>query len=161
MDFHSSIIELISYILSRGEKYLDYIDSGNAYDKILRNYHQFNINGKKVYRNISLMKMHYRYSKEAWILRDNITELYFEHLVPLKIIKENLRELIGKNTEARMIQAILNKTEIVVLTREQATLLDEKYKSNVPKDGVDRLQVMDYQIEPLTEKNSIFILKTK
>jgi len=159
-NYHETVVDLIAYILSNGNDYLSNIDSGNAYDKILRNYHQFNINGNKVYRNISLMKYHYRFTKEAWTHRDNLAELYFEHLVPLKIIKEDLRELIGKNIEKEIIHSILNKTEIVVLTKTQATLLDEKFKSDIPKDGLDRLQVMKYQIEPHTEKNSIFILNS-
>ena len=58
-------------------------------------------------------------------------------------------------------KTILNKTEIIVLTRKQATLLDEKYKSDIPLNGFDRLQVMGYQIEPITENNSIFIPKTQ
>ena len=107
------------------------------------------------------MQIHYRFTIEAWQKKDNIKALYFEHLVPLKIIKKDLRELIGNNISSEMIQVILNKTEIVVLTKEQAILLDEKYKSEMPIDGVDRLQIMEYQIEPDTAKNSIFILKTK
>ena len=159
-NYHETVVDLIAYILSNGYDYLYNIDSGNAYDKILRNYHQFNINGDKVYRNISLMKCHYRFTKEAWTHCDNLDELYFEHLVPLKIIKENLQELIGRNIEKENIHSILNKTEIVVLTKSQATLLDKKFKSNIPKDGMDRLQIMKYQIEPCTEKNSIFILNS-
>lgn len=156
MGYHSSTIELIFYILSRGEQYLNYLDSGNAYDKILRNYHQFNINGEKVYRNSSLMKIHYRFTKEAWANKDNLSELYFEHLVPLKIINDDLCKLIGPDLNIEKIRVILNKTEIVVLTRKQATLLDEKYKSDLPIAGVNRLQIMNYEIEPQTESNSIF-----
>jgi hypothetical protein len=159
-NYHETIIDLIGYILGNGHDYLAKIDSGNAYDKILRNYHQFNLNGDKVYRNIPLMQIHYRFTKEAWQNRENIKELYFEHLVPLKIIKEDLRNLIGNDISVDDINAIINKTEIVVLTKKQATLLDEKFKSDIPKDGMDRLQVMDYQIEPHTEKNSIFNLNS-
>ncbi len=158
--YHDTILDLILYILSNGHEYLRNVDSGNAYDKILRNYHQFNINGEKVYRNIDLMKNHYRFTKEAWKNKENIKKLYFEHLVPLKIIKKDLCELIGKSISKEIIKSILNKTEIVVLTREQATLLDEKYKSDIPNEGIDRLQIMNYQIEPDTERNSIFVFNT-
>ena len=34
----------------------------------------------------------------------------------------------------------------VVLTKAQATLLDKKYKSDIPENEIDRLKVMDYQI---------------
>ncbi len=155
--YHDSIADLIGYILGKGHDYLVNIDSGNAYDKILRNYHQFNINGEKVYRNLKLMKLYYRFTKEAWENREDIKELYFEHLVPLKIIKDDLRNLIGNEISIGHIKTILNKTEIIVLTRKQATLLDEKYKSDIPQNGIDRIQVMGYQIESITENNSIFI----
>jgi hypothetical protein len=156
MDYHSSIIELIIYILSRGENYLDLIDSGNAYDKILRNYHQFNIQGKKVYRNLALMKVHYRFTKDAWAHKDKISELHCEHLVPLKIIKDDLRAIIGKKITQDKITAILHKTEIVVLTKDQSKKLDLKYKSIMPENGLDRLRSMKFSIEPKTKNNSIF-----
>ena len=159
--YHDSIVDLIAYILGNGHDYLVNIDSGNAYDKILRNYHQFNIKGEKVYRNLELMKLYYRFTKEAWEKRGDIKELYFEHLIPLKIIKNDLRNLIGNDISTVHIKTILNKTEIIVLTRKQATFLDKKYKSDIPKKGIDRLEMMDYQIEPITENNSIFILNTK
>jgi hypothetical protein len=56
MNYHEAIIDLVHYILNNGETYLKQIDSGNAFDKILRNYHQFNLNGDKVYRKTS--KLH-------------------------------------------------------------------------------------------------------
>lgn len=160
MIYHEAIIDLIKYILERGQTYVSLLDSGNAYDKILRNYHQFNIEGNKVYRNLSLMKLHYRFTKEAWVENDNLSELYFEHLVPLKLIKNDLRSLTGADINQQNIRAILNKTEIVVLTRAQANTLDGKYKSELPNGGVNRLEIMNYQIEPLTVNNSIFVLKS-
>ena len=160
MTYHEAIIDLIKYIIEKGDGYISLLDSGNAYDKILRNYHQFNIEGNKVYRNLSLMKRHYRFTKEAWIENDNLSELYFEHLVPLKIIKNDLRSLTGADINQQNIRAILNKTEIVVLTRVQANTLDGKYKSELPDGGVSRLEIMNYQIEPLTVNNSIFVLKS-
>ncbi len=160
ISYHEVIIDLVKYILEKDSEYLHLLDSGNAYDKILRNYHQFNIEGKKVYRNLSLMKLHYRFTKEAWVENDNLTELYFEHLVPLKIIKNDLRSLSGTDINKQNISAILNKTEIVVLTKAQANTLDGKYKSELPNGGVNRLEIMNYQIEPLTVNNSIFVLKS-
>jgi len=154
--YHNSIIELIAFILRKGHEFLSDIDSGNAYDKIIRNYHQFNIKGEKVYRNITLMQTHYRYTQEAWQKRREIKELYSEHLVPLKVIKKDLQNLIGTNFTREDIKMILDKTEIAVLTRQQAKLLDERYKSDLPSDGKSRLAIMKYEIEVITERNSIF-----
>jgi hypothetical protein len=42
MTYHETIIGLIHHILSQGKEYLNMIDTRNAYDKLLRNYHQVN-----------------------------------------------------------------------------------------------------------------------
>jgi len=42
MAYHETIIDLIHYFFSKGEEYYSLVDSGNAFNKILRNYHQFN-----------------------------------------------------------------------------------------------------------------------
>ena len=49
--YHDTIIDLIFYILSKDNNYIKNINKGNAFDKIIRNYHQFNGAGEKVYRN--------------------------------------------------------------------------------------------------------------
>lgn len=154
--YHSSIIELISFILRKGQGFLDDIDTGNAYDKILRNYHQINSNGEKVYRNATLMQTNYRYTKEAWKNKNEISELYFEHLIPIKIIKQDLKNLIGREFTSDDVRSILHKTEIVVVTRNQAKHLDKIYKSDLPDSGLNRLQSMGYEIERQTERNNIF-----
>jgi hypothetical protein len=156
--YHKSIIELISFILRKGNEYLIDIDSGNAYDKILRNYHQINFRGEKVYRNISLMQTNYRFTKEAWKNKGDLKELYFEHLIPIRIIKDDLRNIIGTDFTDDDIRSILDKTEIVVITRNQAKQLDMKFKSSLPDNGINRLQSMNYEVEEQTENNSIFEL---
>jgi hypothetical protein len=102
------------------------------------------------------MVNHYRFTKEAWKDRHVMGNLHFEHLVPLKIIKGELRNLIGTSFTELQIKNILHKTEIVVLTSEQAVKLDGLYKSNLPSNGKDRLEIMGFEIEPKTKGNSIF-----
>ena len=75
----------------------------------------------------------------------------------MKVIKDHLAQLKLAELNSESIESILNKTEIVVLTKKQASLLDKSYKSSVPKNGKDRLEAMGYQIAPATMKNSIFI----
>jgi hypothetical protein len=154
--YHQSIIELISFILSKGNDFINDIDTCNAYDKILRNYHQVNSNGEKVYRNTSRMKSNYRFTKDAWKERENIKNLYFEHLVPLKEIKSELRKLTEKPFEKNDIMDILNRTEIVVLTRKEAEILNKSYKSKCPNKNLNRLEILNFEIESQTKNNSIF-----
>lgn len=157
MKYHDSIINLLYYILKQGEEYLNHIDSGNAYDKILRNYHQFNYKGERVYRNLSRMEKHYRFSENAWKNRSDKKSLYFEHLKPLKLVKEELIDLI-KHDKITIdnIKTILNRTEIVVITKTESRVIDEVHKSSLPENGVDRLTAINITIEEKSKENDLF-----
>lgn len=155
MNYHETIIDLIYYTLSQGEKYLSMIDKRNAYDKLIRNYHQVNYKGMVVYRN-KRARNYYRFSEAAWKKRKQ-NKLYYEHLIPVKLMKEKLKELILINSVTKEnIKAILNENEIVVLIREEASKIDKKHKTTLPNSGKDRLMEYGIIIEPKTEKNSIF-----
>lgn len=157
MTYHEAIIDLINYILQKGEDYVSLLDSGNAYDKILRNYHQFNYKGEKVYRNKSLMPKHYRFSENAWLYKDDTENLYFEHLYPIKLIKADLLALLHNEFVSADIKKVLDKTEIVVISREQAKSLDKVYKDKMPENGKNRLAVMGINIQEETKNNSLFV----
>lgn len=156
MTYHETIIDLIFYILSNGEKYLKLVDSGNAYDKIIRNYHQFNDNGEMVYRNKALMVKHYRISTKAWPKIDDYSEIHFEHVYPLKLIKEELKNLIKNGLSKENIKSVLDKSEIVVLTKDQSIELDKFYKDKLPEDKTDRISAMNFEIRKETENNTLF-----
>jgi hypothetical protein len=157
MTYHDTIIDLVHHILSKGIEYYKNVDSGNAFDKILRNYHQFNLNGEKVYRRKTKMTQHYRYSENAWKSKNNISELYFEHLIPLKITKEKLQELITSgNVSHEAVKSILDENEIIVITRVEQNKIDKHYKSSVPDNKVDRLTAVGIRIEEQTNLNRLF-----
>jgi len=156
MKYHEVIINLIKYILEKGQSYVDLLDSGNAYDKIIRNYHQFNHKGEQIYRKKNKISDYFKFSEKAWQKRDDIKSLYFEHTYPVKIIKQELNELITTGISSNKIEEILNKSEIVVLTKEEATLLDKRYKDKMPENSNDRLSEVGIIIERQTLDNSIF-----
>ena len=157
MEYHATMVDLIYQILIKGEEYLNQVDSGNAYDKIIRNYHQFNGLGEKVYKNNNRMMKYYRFSEDAWQNRDDKSLLYHEHLVPIKIIKSELKKLIKQeDVTVENIEQILNKTEIVIITNDEQRKLDAKYKTTIPSNGNDRLTEMAIYIADATKNNSIF-----
>lgn len=153
--YHETIIDLIYYILSKGETYLEFIDTRNAYDKIIRNYHQVNSNGVSVYRN-NRSKMFYRCSEKAY-KETETSNLYFEHLVPIKLLKEQLKSLIitEELTKVR-IKNILDSSEMVLITKEEAKIIDEKHKTSLPKSNKNRLEEYGIKIAKDTQNNSIF-----
>ena len=156
MTYHEALIDLIIYILKQGNVYLDLIDSGNAYDKIIRNYHQFNFKGERVYRNKSLMKNHYRISKDAYPIIDDFSKIYFEHVYPVKLLKQDLKKLNKPYITHQMIKNIMNKSEIVVITRDEAKILNKYYKDTIPKNGKSRLEELNIEFHPSTLKNDLF-----
>jgi hypothetical protein len=156
MKYHAAIIDLLKYILQKGEDYVTLLNSGNAYDKIIRNYHQFNHKGEKVYRNKSLMIKHFRFSECAWKHKDDLENLYFEHLYPIKLIKSDLLALIGCEIRPNDIKQVLDKTEIVVLSKEEAKSLDKVYKDKMPEDDKNRLEAMGINIQFETLNSSLF-----
>jgi|688.fasta_scaffold682942_2 hypothetical protein len=154
MPYHEAIIDLIKFILLRGKEFVSLIDSGNAYDKILRNYHQFNIKGEKVYRNKKLMQRHYRFSENAWLNKNDIDKLYFEHLYPVKLIKRELNELNTIDNEN--IKRIIDKTEIIVILKDESKKIDAVYKDDIPQNGKNRLEFFDIKIHFETKNNNLF-----
>lgn len=157
MSYHDTLIDLIAYILRQDCQYLNNLDKGNAYDKLIRNYHQFNHNGNQVYRRTKLMQQHYRYSVDAWKCRDDMSKLYFEHLYPVKMIKDELRELLEPNINSKQIKKVLSKTEIVVITKQEAKALNKLFKDSEPASGQNRLQALRIEIEEKTSRNNLGI----
>jgi len=164
MKYHGFLISQIKNILSHAKdaNFEENIKKGNFYDKLIRNYHQYNSNDIKVYRKKTRIGKHYKFTKAAYekFSQDNkVSGLHFEHLIPIKIIKERLLES-DKSFES--IKQILDENEIIILTTSQANLLDKNFKSELPKN-LDRITMMHekfpnkgYAIHEDTRNNQLF-----
>ena len=164
MNYHDFLISQIKNILSHAKdaNFEENIKKGNFYDKLIRNYHQYNSNDIKVYRKKTRIGKHYKFTKEAYeqFLQNNkVSELHFEHLIPLKIIKE---KLLKSDKSLESIKQILDDNEIIVLTTNQAKVLDKYFKSEIPK-RLDRITMMHekfpnkgYEIHEETRNNQLF-----
>lgn len=153
MKYHEAIIDLIHFVLSQGADYYRLVDSGNAFDKVVRNYHQFNFKGERVYRSLTRGPIYYRYSVAAFENRGDRSQLYYEHLKPVKLIKAELKACNGSKKD---IQDILDGTEMIVVTRDEAVRIDSVHRDTMPEDGRSRLDVADIQMAKETEGNSIY-----
>lgn len=130
MNFHEARVDLICYILNQGPEYLKQIEKRNAYDKIIRNYHQSTPDGDQVYRNLKRGKEHLVHSKKALEIIDNEKnwavareKLWYEHAVPIKLIRLKLEALMSINREikAKDVQDILDCTCLVVIEKGDKT----------------------------------------
>tara|TARA_B100001564_G_scaffold333287_1_gene320838 strand:- start:189 stop:686 length:498 start_codon:yes stop_codon:yes gene_type:complete len=165
MNYHDFLILQIKNILSHANdaNFEENIKKGNFYDKLIRNYHQYNSNDIKVYRKKTRIGKHYKFTKAAYekFSQDNkVSGLHFEHLIPLKIIKQKLLE---SDKLYESIKKILDENEIIILTKSQAKVLDKYFKSELPK-RLNRIAIMSeiypnngYEIHDNTRDNQLFI----
>ena len=144
MNFHEARIDLLRYILNQGPNYLKMIEKRNAYDKLIRNYHQSSSEGLQLYGNkraigqlvhsidaLKIIEKHKRF-KEAQ------KKLWYEHSVPVKIIRNKLEQLAveakKKSFEIKDedVKQIMDYTSLVVITREERKKLDDHFKDKMP-----------------------------
>jgi len=64
--------------------------------------------------------------------KNGIKGLRHEHAVPQKIIVEQL--MISEKTEATIFSILDNLVHAVIVTQDEATKLDQKWKSTMPLD---------------------------
>ena len=164
MNYHDFLISQIQNILSHENdaNFEENIKKGNFYDKLIRNYHQYNSNDIKVYRKKTRIGKHYKFTQSAYekFSQDNkVSGLHFEHLIPIKIIKQKLLE---SDKLYESIKKILDENEIIILTKSQAKVLDKYFKSELPKH-LDRITIMHekfpnkgYEIHEDTRNNQLF-----
>lgn len=146
-NFHEARIDLICYILNKGAEYLEQIEKRNAYDKIIRNYHQSNSEGEQVYKNRERGMKHLVHSKEALKLiekrrwREASKNLHYEHSVPVNLIRKKLKALAlnkAPNITKNDIRELMDCTSLVVITKKERDLLDNnpivgtQLKENMP-----------------------------
>lgn len=149
--YHEVLVDLIYYILNKGDDYLNLLDQGNAYDKLIRNYHQFNAAGKNVYRT-KRAKDYLKFSYAAFESNLKPKEMYYEHLIPVNIIKQRLKD---SDRSKGSISQIMNSTELIVLTKEEAAYLDQYFRNRLPDNGKGRLEAVGINIHPETANNHL------
>ena len=100
MNYHDFLISLIKNILSHAKdaNFEENIKKGNFYDKLIRNYHQYNSNDIKVYRKKTRIGKHYKFTKAALEAVPTYRELALDRL---KTLRPKLQEII--TTEAKSL----------------------------------------------------------
>ncbi|MBE3145111.1 MAG: hypothetical protein IMZ61_14510 [Planctomycetes bacterium] len=141
---------------------------------LIRHYPEFNMNNEKPYKVCSLYREYFRFTKRGWDQYQKEPErVMYEHIWPIEAI---FNELLGTKADANVvsietIHEILKKTEVVILSDEESTLLNgstnKTYMFNRQmRKGLglretgsakERLAAIRAQIEPSTEGNSILV----
>ena len=139
---------------------------------LIRYYPEFDMDNQNPYKVFSLYARYFRFSKRAWIQYQNKPEkVMYEHIWPIESI---FNELLTAKAETNavsieIIHEIMRKTEVVILSEDESTLLNGSPNKNYDFGGqmrkglglretgtaTERLAAVRAQIEPTTENNSI------
>jgi hypothetical protein len=138
---------------------------------LIRFYPEFNMENENLYKVFDLYKKYFRFSKRGWDqYQKDPGKVAYEHIQPIEATyNELLRARAAGSVTVETIHAIMKKTEIMILSEDEATLLNgvssNTYNFNGQKrKGLDlretgtaaeRLSAIRAQIEPATEGNSI------
>jgi hypothetical protein len=138
---------------------------------LIRYYPEYNMDNENLYKVFDLYKKYFRFTKRAWDqYQKEPGKVVYEHIRPIEATFNEL--LKAKTTNVISIEAIheiMKKTEIVILSEDEATLLNgvssKTYSFNGQmRKGLDlretgtageRLAAIRGQIEPTTDGNSI------
>ncbi|MGE4195197.1 MAG: hypothetical protein AB7E51_17570 [Pseudodesulfovibrio sp.] len=103
----------------------------------IRSYYEFTGNEELTWKKIELYKKHHKFTKRAAdLLRSGATEkqLHYEHMVPVSLLLQQLFALDDKS-DINEIRAILDTSEVVILSKEEATVLDGNKQLKYLLDG--------------------------
>jgi hypothetical protein len=141
---------------------------------LIRHYPEFNMENEEPYKNCALYKKYFRFTKRAWIQYQTAPEkVMYEHIWPIEATFNELLSLKKSSQEVSIekIHEILKKTEVVILSVDEATLLNGSASKNYNFGGQmrkglglretgtapERLAEVRAQIEPTTESNCISV----
>jgi hypothetical protein len=138
---------------------------------LIRFYPEFDMDNKNLYKEFDLYRKHFRFTKRGWEqYQKEPGKVAYEHIQPIEgTYNELLKAKAASAVSIEIVHEIMKKTEIIILSEDEATLLNgvssNTYDFNGQKrKGLDlretgtateRLAAIRAQIEPSTERNSI------
>jgi len=138
---------------------------------LIRFYPEFNMDNESPYKAFDLYRKLFRFTKRGWVqFQKDSGKVAYEHIQPIEgTYNELLKAKAAGAVSIETIHVIMKKIEIVILSEDEATLLNgvssNTYDFNGQKrKGLDlretgtaaeRLSAIRAQIEPATEGNSI------
>ena len=127
-------------------------------------------NDKNVYKNEKRTQIVYKYSEEAWKLKDNEEnkDLVGDHVIPLEVIFQECmkirQEKIGNHCDVYLRKFLEQYLEVIMITKKEDKLLrGSKLQSKMPpgfsfatmKTKYPRYHAVGIKIEPQSIKNSL------
>jgi hypothetical protein len=139
----NEICKLVYHILNSSYYRINYSKHGlkDIFKQAIRQFPESNSEDKKSYKNVALCLRHHRISERATKIIDNHDGktdlwqlLHYEQIVPVSVTISDLLNL-GENPNLEAVRDILGETEVVILSKEEAKILDGNVDSMYPLDG--------------------------
>lgn len=144
---------------------------------ILRQYCEITSDGKKTWQKIDLYKKHHKLSVRAVKIIDGYAnkhnpslwkELHYEHIVPISSVIKKLKDLKDNFTEQDIFN-IMQDCEVIILSKEEAVVLDGNKNKHYMLDGTlikgrglkscgtkaIRLEAINAKIHPKYQNNTL------
>jgi hypothetical protein len=139
---------------------------------LIRYYSEFDMDSENPYKVFNLYKKYFRFTKRAWDqFQKEPEKVMYEHIWPIEGTFQELlmAKAVADVVSIEAIHEIMKKTEVVILSEEEATLLNGSASNTYMFGGqmrkglglretgtaTERLAAARAQIEPSTEGNSI------
>ncbi len=113
---------------------------------------------KITYRNMERCKINFQFSKDANFIARKFdkwegSRLHYEHATPVKVTVDRILELLEEGSAVDDLVAILNESEVVIITKEQAEKLDSSEKKKglgmrQSGSGEERMTAIDAELSP-------------
>ena len=142
--FQNEVCRLIQFSLSSEIFYKNIDNPGfkEIFVQYLRQYPGISSNGKNTWQKVDLYQKHHKITERASKIIENYKgnpqflwkELHYEHIYPISLLKKRLISL-GLNPEIKDIQSIMIQSEVIILSKEEANLLDGSPLNEYPIDG--------------------------
>lgn len=132
------------------------------FDELIRKYPEFNSEGVHVIEYIDRLKTHCKftvaavksidgkYGKKYSQLKQFI---HREHIFPVSECRRQLLRLMETDFTLEQVERIVEKSEIIIISREEEKIMSRNYKSKGEPDK--RLSVVGATIHPDYQNNSL------
>jgi hypothetical protein len=145
-DSQTTICNIILSVLGLDNFRDNYNSPGYRYifGQIIRQYAEINNNYQKTWKHIDLCRVHHKFTvRAANVLNENPDAnddgiwqlLHYEHIVPISLLIQQLVELEPNNLNFENVAEIMNQNEVIILTKEEAHVLDGRMDRQYPLDG--------------------------
>jgi len=142
--FQEEVCKIIHFTLGSRIFYDKILTSGykEIFVQFLRQFSGISSTGKNTWKKIDLYKKHHRISDRAAKIIDGYggdinelwKELHYEHIIPNSVLMRKLINL-GFAPDIEMVKNVMSQSEVVILSREEAKLLDGSETKEYPLEG--------------------------